>query len=147
VTGRTQILALAMHLPRSRSLRPVFALFVGLLLALRVVLALPVAEAQPAPTRVVRAGRAVIQGSIPQGAVARILARHLREVSACADTHGTHDLVLRLVVAPTGAVQTATAEGDRAFGDCVVQAASTWVFPATDAGVTTIEVPLTFTER
>jgi len=89
----------------------------------------------------------MIQGSIPQSAVARILATHLREVSACADTHGTHDVVLRLVVAPAGTVETATVEGDRAFGDCVVMAARSWSFAATGPGVTQIEVPLSFTER
>jgi len=102
------------------------------------------AAAQVPP--VVRAGRATIEGPLTQADIARSTVRHLREVQACAETHGPHDVSLHLSVAATGAVENASVDGDRAFGDCVVAAARSWTFPTATAP-STVTLALSFTAR
>ena len=92
-------------------------------------------------------GRLVIRGSMPRAAATRVVRGALPSIEGCAEMHGAHDVTLRLVVAPTGRVQAASGDGDARLGGCLARLARTWQFPSTGAGVTVIDVPLTFETR
>ncbi len=91
-----------------------------------------------------RLGRIVIHGSMPRAEVTRVLTGNRAQLAFCATSHGSHALTLRLLVAPTGTVQAASSDGPAPLSTCIARSARRWRFPSTGAGVTTIDVPISF---
>jgi len=91
-----------------------------------------------------RLGRLVIRGSMPRAEITRVLTGSRSQLAYCATSHGSEPVTIRLVVAPTGAVQVASSEEESPLSVCIARAARRWRFPTTGAGVTMIEVPISF---
>jgi hypothetical protein len=98
-------------------------------------------DGRPPETRL---GPIVIRGSMPREAIMRVLTRARAELASCASSHGSHPVTLRLVVSPAGTVQSASGDGPPPLSACVVRSARRWRFPPTGAGVTAIDVPVSF---
>lgn len=90
-------------------------------------------------------GRLVIRGSMPRAAITRVVNGALASFAFCAETNGVHDVTLRLVVAADGSVQTASSDAEPRLGGCLTRVARRWRFPSTGAGITAIDVPISFT--
>lgn len=95
--------------------------------------------------RGVRIGRLVIRGSMPRAEITRVLEGARGQLGFCAEENGGTDVRITFVISPAGTVVSASADGGRpALAGCLIRAARRWRFPSTGAGVTMVEVPLSF---
>lgn len=92
----------------------------------------------------IRSGTADVRGSLSREVIRRVIQRHINEVRFCyeQELNARPDLegrvMVSFIIAPTGAVQTAsvgnsTISNARVEG-CIVQAVQRWTFPAPDGG-------------
>lgn len=99
-----------------------------------------------APRWRVRTDRLVIRGSMPRAEIVRVLDRARGELTHCAGTSRADGVRLTLVIAATGSVASAgVAGGSPELARCITAAARRWRFPQTGAGITSVEVSISFT--
>jgi hypothetical protein len=102
------------------------------------------ADAVAAPWRA-RTARLVIRGTMPRAEIERVLEGGRRALAQCAETSGAAEVRLMLVIAATGHVASASATGGSPeLARCVTATARGWRFPQTGAGITSIEVSVSF---
>lgn len=93
---------------------------------------------------------AEVTGALSPEVIRRVVRRHVPEVQHCYEVALRGDpglsarVVAHIVIGPTGAVTSATADGstDTALTTCIAATASRWTFPAPDGGGTvTVSYP------
>jgi hypothetical protein len=87
----------------------------------------------------------MIRGSMPRPEIERVLDRSAAQLGHCAEVNGAADVRLTFVIAPSGTVASASADGGPPeLVRCIAAAARRWRFPQTGAGVTMVEVSISF---
>jgi TonB family protein len=103
----------------------------------------------------VSAGAPDVRGSLSREVVSRVAARNQGDIRACHERTLRSApalagrVVVRFIIGPTGAVQTADVErstvSNSALEACVAQAVRQWTFPSPDGGgVVSVSLPYTF---
>jgi TonB family protein len=96
-------------------------------------------------------GTASVHGSLSAKKASRIIERHINELRFCHEQSRTSiapaKVVIKFVVAPTGAVQASGIEssdsGDERLDVCLISAVRRWTFPAPEGGgIVVITLPL-----
>jgi len=101
--------------------------------------------ARGATTSRARTTQLMIRGSMPRPEIERVLDRSAAQLGHCAEVNGAADVRLTFVIAPSGTVASASADGGPPeLVRCIAAAARRWRFPQTGAGVTMVEVSISF---